>query len=68
MTMGAYPNIFEEGEDMSNEKREEAKSLLSKTPYPLFPAKQFPITATNKDIALFAKQIRKDIILSTYAA
>jgi transketolase len=53
---------------MSNERREEAKTLLSRTSYPLFPIKQFPFSPSNEDITNFAKQIRRDIILSTYAA
>lgn len=53
---------------MSNERRDEAKGLLSGTSYPLFSVKQFPFAPSNEDIARFTRQIRKDIILSTYAA
>lgn len=68
MLLGVNPNITVKGYNMSNERREEAKTLLSRYPYPLFSVTQFPFSPVDEDIARFAKQIRKDIILSTYAA
>jgi transketolase len=53
---------------MSNEKREEARELLELNPYSIQLEKSYPIKKSEQEIKDFAKQIRRDIVLSVYAA
>jgi transketolase len=53
---------------MSIDKREEARELLELNPYSVQPEKSYPVKQSEKEIKSFAKQIRRDIVLSVYAA
>ncbi len=54
---------------MIKETRAEALELLSKNPFNLNPPDTFyPVSKSTEELTNIAKQVRRDIILSTYAA
>jgi transketolase len=53
---------------MSHEKREEARLLLELNPYSVTLDKIYPVKKTDAEIKALTKQIRRDIVLSVYAA
>lgn len=53
---------------MSTEKREESRQLLTLNPFSVQSKKQYPIKPSLEELKAFTKQIRRDIILSVYAA
>ncbi len=54
---------------MSKERREEALKLLSENPFNIKqPENSYPVNKSIEELKNIARQIRRDIILSTYAA
>lgn len=53
---------------MSIDKREEARELLELNPYSVQPRKKYPVQQSDQELKAFAKQIRRDIVLSVFAA